>query len=444
MKKTLIIGLDGVPYTLLKDYIKLGILPNFERILSGNYQLEQMDASIPDVSSTSWTSFMTGVNPGEHGIYGFMELSPNTYKMAFPNFKDVQSPCIWEIIGKTAGGKSSTLSGKYASKAGRQLRSVVLNIPQTFPALPMNGIMTAGFVCPDMKRGTYPDAAYEYLKSMQYMSDIDAQKAVTDTEAFFKEAFFALEKRAEAYRHFLNNEEWALFIGVVTETDRLHHFFFDAAFDEGHKYHNTFVTFYKKMDEIVGRLFDDFMALTGGEGVFMTMSDHGFTKIDKEVYMNAWLQESGFLKLNTAREYYEQIDAGSSAFAMDPARIYINSDGRYPLGSVKHGDRAGVVADIKARLLSLNSPSDKPVIKAVYERDELYNGPATDRAPDLVAVGNDGFDLKGNLKKTEVFGNSHFKGMHTRHDAHCIMPVGLSHSTRLHIEDLAGMILEIL
>ncbi|MBI5238690.1 MAG: alkaline phosphatase family protein [Deltaproteobacteria bacterium] len=442
MEKTLVIGLDGVPYTLLKEYIKIGLLPNLERILSCGFNLEQMDASIPDVSSTSWTSFMTGANPGEHGIYGFMELRPGTYKMAFPNSKDIHAPSIWDIIGGTTDGKTSALYDKYSSRVKRRMRSIVLNIPQTFPAMPLNGILTAGFVCPDLKKGTYPEAAYDYLQSIKYLPDIDAAKAVSDTETFFKEAFFALEKRGEAYEHFLKNEEWDFFIGVITETDRLHHFFFDAALDEGHRYHNVFVSFYKRMDGIIGGLFDGFMETTGGKGFFMTMSDHGFTVIDKEVYMNTWLKESGFLKLNPVKEYYEQIEAGSSAFAMDPARIYINSEGKYPLGAVRQGEREGVIGGLKARLLSLKSLDGKQVIKSIYGKEELYKGRVTDKGPDLVCLAHDGFDLKGNLKKPDVFGKSQFRGMHTRHDAHCIMPAGASHQQRLHIEDLAGVILD--
>ena len=60
----------------MRDYVDRGYLPETKRILDCGFALRRMDASIPDVSSTSWTSFMTGVNPGEHGIYGFMELGP--------------------------------------------------------------------------------------------------------------------------------------------------------------------------------------------------------------------------------------------------------------------------------------------------------------------------------------------------------------------------------
>jgi predicted AlkP superfamily phosphohydrolase/phosphomutase len=441
-KKALVVGLDGVPYTLLNNYVERGLMPNLKRIFSEGFGCVQMNASIPDVSSTSWTSFMTGVNPGEHGIYGFMELKDGAYKLSFPNFGDVQAPPIWDIIGRNARGRTSTLHRRYAALIDKPLRSIVLNIPQTYPAMPLNGILTAGFVCPDLRKGTYPDAAYDYLKSIGYMPDVDAAKAAVDPDAFFEDVFSALDKRAAAFEHFMGGDEWDLFIGVITETDRVHHFFFDAAMDESNLRHAVFLMFYRKIDEVIGRLYDRFMESTGRKGLFMTMSDHGFTVIKDEVYLNTWLKENGFLSLNKDREYFEQIEAGTRAFALDPARIYVHLEGRYPLGSVKAPGREAVMDELKAGLLGLTDSGGSPVIKRVYDKAELYRGGALGKAPDLVCIAHDGFDLKGNIKKDGVFGRSHFRGMHTRHDAHCVMPAGLGPEGRLHIEDLAGIVLD--
>lgn len=438
-QKALVIGLDGVPYTLLSEYMGRGVLPNLSRILSDRMNLRKMDASIPDVSSTSWTSFMTGVNPGEHGIFGFMELREGTYKLAFPNFTDVKAPAIWDILAGSANGKSSSFAERFGGRTSG-LRSVALNIPQTFPAPAMNGVISAGFVCPDLKKGTYPAGAYEYLMSMGYIPDVDVSKAVQDPGNFFDEVFRSLEKREEAYSHFFDNENWDLFIGVVTETDRVHHFFFDAALNEAHEFHGRFLDLYRKMDGMIGRLYDRFMDATGGRGLFMTMSDHGFTVIRKEVYMNAWLKSEGYLNLNPSKEYFEQIDGGTRAFALDPARIYLNMEGKYPFGCVKPEEKSTLRDEIIGRLMALEFEGER-VVKAVHENGRLYSGRAAGQGPDLVCVANDGFDLKGNLKKDGVFGNSHFRGMHTRHDAHCILPAALQVPERLNIEDLAGIIL---
>ena len=85
-RKALIIGLDGVPYTLMKRFIDEGVMPNTAALIKTG-ALCRMTTSLPEVSSVAWTSFMTGVNPGRHGIYGFMDLRPRTYDMFFPDFE---------------------------------------------------------------------------------------------------------------------------------------------------------------------------------------------------------------------------------------------------------------------------------------------------------------------------------------------------------------------
>ena len=438
----MVIGLDGVPFTLIKEFVAAGILPNLGDILSRGYNLEQMDASVPEVSSTSWTSFMTGVNPGEHGIYGFLELNPDTYKMYFPNFGDVRAPAIWEMIGRNPGGKRSTLGNRYRDAIAKEHRSIVLNVPQTYPAEPMNGVLTAGFVAPDLRKATYPEEAYNYLRSIGYVSDVDASKAINETESFLKDLSDALEKRRIAFEYFMDNEPWDLFIGTITETDRLHHFFFDAARDPGHQWHEAFLSLYRELDGIIGTLYGKFMDATDGNGLFMTLSDHGFACIRKEIYLNQWLKREGYLKTDPGRRYFEQIDRGTLAFALDPGRIYINVEGKYPLGIVKPADRKSVAADLKTRLLSLADGEGKKVIKEVRDREELYEGPWKDKGPDLVCTPRDGYDLKGTLSKQEVMGMGQFTGMHTAHDAHCILPGRVERRGRMHIEDLARYLLD--
>ena len=68
-KKALIIGIDGVPFGLATRMMEQGYLKELKRICDGGYTVHRMRASYPDISSVSWTSFMTGANPAEHGIF---------------------------------------------------------------------------------------------------------------------------------------------------------------------------------------------------------------------------------------------------------------------------------------------------------------------------------------------------------------------------------------
>ena len=56
-------------------------------------------------------------------------------------------------------------------------------MPSTYPAKALNGILTAGFVALDLKKATYPESAYEYLKSIGYRMDVDTRKAQQSLEA---------------------------------------------------------------------------------------------------------------------------------------------------------------------------------------------------------------------------------------------------------------------
>ena len=89
--RAVVLGLDGVPYSLLRDLKSRGRIPNMASIFEQG-SFNQMSVAIPEISSVSWSSFMTGTQAGEHGIYGFMDLEPGTYKMYFPNFTHLKAP----------------------------------------------------------------------------------------------------------------------------------------------------------------------------------------------------------------------------------------------------------------------------------------------------------------------------------------------------------------
>ncbi|MGO8989813.1 MAG: alkaline phosphatase family protein [bacterium] len=441
MKKTLIIGVDGVPYSLLNTYIENGMVPNLKKILSQGFTLHQMNASIPDISSVSWTSFNTGVNPGEHGIYGFTDLSPHSYSLYFPNSKDIQAPTFWEILGKT-DRKNSTLFQKYHNRINRSYRSIILNVPHTYPAWPMNGILVSGFVALDLKKATFPESAYPYLHSIHYLIDVEAEKAREDKVAFMKSLFECFEIRKKAISHLFEKESWDLFFACITETDRLHHFFFDASNDEENPHYESFLQFYSELDKFINYLYEAFRERFSENGFFMVLSDHGFAPLKKEVYLNRFLEEKGFLVLKESGNFYERIHEGTRAFNMDPGRICLHDHDRYPRGRVRKEERSDLLRDIKETLRGLKGENGETVIDKIYEKAEIYNGPYSGMAPALVCLPNDGYDLKGSLEKKEIFGQNIFTGMHTWHDALCLLPEKIIFSEKPSIQNLTEYILQ--
>lgn len=418
-RRAVLIGLDGTPYTLARRFIEDGTMPNLAE-LGGRGALLQMDTSIPDISSVAWASFMTGANPGRHGIYGFSDLQPGSYKLYFPNSKHIRSQKLWDVVGR----------------AGR--RSAVLNVPSTYPASPICGMLVAGFVAIDLNRATYPAELVPKLKELDYRIDVDASKVKLGHDALMEDILATLERRVQALLYFFDNEPWDLFIGVITCTDRLHHFFWDAIEDENHRYHSAFRDFYRQVDRFIGAVADRLR----GEALFI-MSDHGFTKIERQVYLNRWLVDNGYLKLKPGARSIEDIADGSFAFALDPGRIYINLKGRYPAGAVDASDARRILEEIKRGLGEI-SANGKRVIGRIYERDEIFSGPFVGLAPDLCAQGEYGYDLKGAVNKTELMDREVFTGMHTQDDAMLLIgaPPDQIRRDRPHIVDVAPTILD--
>lgn len=391
-KRTIIVGLDGMPYGLMNSLAHDGTMPNLG-VLVKEALFRRMISSIPEVSSVAWSSAITGTNPGQHGVFGFTDIAPGTYRTTFPNYHNLKVKPFWERQG----------SG----------RSVIINVPTTFPAREMNGVHIAGFVALDLERSTYPRSLVPMLQEMDYRVDVDSQKAHETMGFFLRDLDKTLQARVDVYRHLWGEEEWDTFMLVFTGTDRLAHFLWDAYEDETHEHHKAFLDHFRHIDEVVGEITDN---LTGDD-VLIMLSDHGFERLKKDVYVNYLLQEEGFLTFEDgASSGLRSIAGDAKAFALDPGRIYVHSKERYPNGNVEANDRDAVVEDLRALFESLQTEGEK-VIRRAYRREELYSGSQMDRAPDLVLLGEPGYNLRVSWKAKQPFGTGIFTGKHSQPDA---------------------------
>jgi predicted AlkP superfamily phosphohydrolase/phosphomutase len=110
------------------------------------------------------------------------------------------------------------------------------------------------------------------------------------------------------------------------------------------------------------------------------------------------------------------IDHGTTAFALDPARIYLNLEGKYPRGNVKPENRETLINEVEAGLMSLEI-NGKKIIERICRKEEIYEGRQLHRAPDLVLLSNKGFNLKSGLKTKGLFEKDIFNGKHSQKDA---------------------------
>jgi predicted AlkP superfamily phosphohydrolase/phosphomutase len=385
----------------MQRLIAEGKAPNAAR-LAEQGSLLRMDSVWPWVSSVAWSTMMTGVNPAKHGIYGFIDRDPTTYKQFIPTSKHMKAKTLWETLGD----------------AGK--RVVVVNVPVTYPPREVNGILVGGFLSPTLDKAVYPPSYLPTLKSLGYILDADPWKARESKDAALQEVNAALDARIRTLFHLLDNEEWDYLHVHVMETDRLHHFLWQQMEQDHPIYAPAFYQFYQRIDDMLGQLEDRLDDNT----TLMWMADHGFCTIKKEVYVNRWLMDRGWLKLRQVppdrKQGLNAIDPSSVAYSLDPGRVVIRVQGREKEGCVAPGaEYEALRNEISAEALELRDPEDgAPIFQAVFKREELYHGPYLDQAADLILAPYDGYDPKGPLyKETLTYKGDELVGMHTYDDA---------------------------
>jgi predicted AlkP superfamily phosphohydrolase/phosphomutase len=423
--RVFVFGLDGTPCSWLQAETAAGRLPNLAALFRSS-SLVPMRSSLPSVSSTAWTTFLTGRDPGGHGSFGFMDCKPDSHELCFPDLRQVTVPTIWDALG---------LHGK---------RSVLLNVPGTYPARPVPGVLVSGFVAPSLDRSVHPPRLLPRLKAMGYRIDLDNWAARGGFEVLEADLFATLERRVEAIRMLLAEEPWDLFVAVLTETDRLYHFLWNAMAAGEDRAVELFHRFHARVDEFAGWLLD---SLPDGTEL-IALSDHGFAAAHSDVFTNAWLRDRGYLAFDTDQpKGLTAISPRSTVFSLDPGRFYVNRAGRRPRGSVPPERVAEVIQRLVDDLADLRDPATGELAYGrLLRREDAYHGPFALLAPDVVLTLRPGYELKGSSRATSVFGppGDGLGGMHTDDDAFlCVRGVTLRDGP-YDLHDLASTILELL
>ena len=385
----------------MQRLIAEGRAPNAER-LARQGSLLRMDSTWPWVSSVAWSSMMTGVNPAKHNIFGFIDRDPATYKQFIPTSQNMRARTLWEVL----------------SDAGK--RVIVVNVPVTYPPRPVNGVLVGCFLSPSLEKAVYPPSYLPTLQSLGYIVDADPWKARESKDLALQEVNSVLDARIRTLFHMLDHEQWDYLHVHVMETDRLHHFLWQQM-EEGHPtYAPAFYDFYRRIDDMLGELAGRLDENT----TLVWMADHGFCTIKKEVYVNRWLMDNGWLHLHNVppdrKKGLDEIDPRSVAYSLDPGRVFIRVQGREKEGSVPPGAAyEGLRDEIAAAALELTDPdSGERIFQAVFRREELYHGPYLEQAADLILAPHDGYDPKGPLYKEDLtFKGDELVGMHTHDDA---------------------------
>ena len=401
--RTVILGLDGLSWTLARRLADEGIMPRLAELIRIS-TAGPMNSVRPEISPAAWTSFFTAGNPGSHGIYGFTDFRPGEYDLVFNSSAEIRTPCLWDWLGLT----------------GR--RSVVLNVPMTYPARPLSGIMVSGFVALDLNRAVYPQAAADYLRGIDYRLEADFERVHQDRDIFLADLDRALAGRGLLLDRFWP-EDWSLFFLVVTDTDRLFHFFLREYLDGG-GISDYFHDFFQRVDQLIGQVHDRTADLEG-EGIrLILLSDHGFAPVKQEFHLNRWLAARGCLP---------GVGPEAAALALDPTRIYFNRPPRFRAGRLSRLEVERLTGELTTAL------SREPAVAGVDRGGDLYRGPRAALAPDLVVRPNPGYEFKAKFNAGEVYTESPLMGTHTYEDAFFLVHDRTGSGEELEIADIIDL-----
>jgi len=373
-----------------------GRMPHFAALVQQGH-IQPFNSVYPTVSSVAWSTYMTGVNPARHHIFGFLDRKLGSYQTFIPNANHMRAPTLWEKL----------------SELGR--RVIVMNVPVTFPPKAVNGILVSGFLSPSLDRATYPSSASQKLRAMGYRLDIDPWRARESREELLEDFRLTLTKRAEAMFHFMDSEPWDFFQCHIMETDRLHHFLWQDMTTGDSRYSLAFYNCYTQIDDVLGQVaqrLDDRTTL-------IVLSDHGFCTLKWEVQVNYWLAERGWLCFEkTPPESLADISPQARAFSLIPGRLYVNLRGREPKGSIASDDYEAVREELATAAMEMHDPATgAPMIEKVLRREDIYEGPHLEEAADLILVPHRGYDLKARLHSEAFVSRGALVGMHTYDDA---------------------------
>nr|WP_269799116.1 alkaline phosphatase family protein [Marinicella sediminis] len=145
---------------------------------------------------------------------------------------------------------------------------------------------------------------------------------------------------------------------------------------------------YMDIDQLVGQLSQQL----GKQATLMVISDHGFAPWRRQMDLNGWLLQHGYLTLkngNTSSpEGLVSVDwSKTRAYAIGFNGIYINKQGREQHGVVSDEELPQLIQSLRSDLLATKDPdSGRQAITKVYiTADYFSDQSANPQAPDLIA-----------------------------------------------------------
>jgi|GEM_PF-3571794 len=265
-RRVVIFGVDAVSWDVV-DRVA-AVMPNLTRLRHEGH-VGVLRSTLPPITPVAWTSMVTGMAPGHHGIYEFLHRTEAGWRPV--TRRQTRAATLDEILEHH--GRSSILVNLPVSSPGRsgaiRLQDFLSADPE--PVVPHH-----------LKDASPALAAYRPFYAAGAIADKSVEEMVaevSDLEA----------RRLAATEYLLGSQPWHFLFYGVTGTDHLQHRALHEILGEG-PVPGPILRFYRLVDDALGRVMEH---LREGD-LLIVASDHGSAVMHREFLLNEWLAAEGY------------------------------------------------------------------------------------------------------------------------------------------------------
>ncbi|HZB03066.1 MAG TPA: alkaline phosphatase family protein [Actinomycetota bacterium] len=405
MPRVLLIGWDGADWRILDPMLEAGLLPNLKALIDRGAR-GILKSTIPNHSWAAWPSFLTGLEPSNHGVYDIFEKEIGERRSLPVTYRSI---------------KEKTMLGDLAA-AGVPM--VMTNLPLTFPPPRVEGALVAGGVLPKWRPFTHPESLAQDLERAGSPFPINGMSWTTYRHRpgpFLAEAMNLTAARTKANLWLLDNTDWRFASLIYVATDRVQHCL-DKMVAPDHPDHDTLSRqplaekvrdVYRLLDEGLGRILER----ANDEDLVLFISDHGFQSCTRAVHMDRLLEHFGFLKFTASKAVFGPMQWGAmravarkvydvlglhgrvslpqsvnwqrtvayTSIRSTGEGVSINLAGREAEGIVDPADFESTRDRIMEALDGFTDPdTGRKPMQRVLRREDVFTGRFAETAPDIV------------------------------------------------------------
>lgn len=477
-RKLLILGLDGATFDVLGPLMAEGRMSRLKEVVDGGAR-GVLRSTTPPITPAAWTTFLTGVQPGVHGIIDFERYDPYANRLAFNSTRCLDHVRnIWQIL------------------SDRGLKVGSLHVPMTYPPIPVNGFMISGFETPSTQSEfAYPPELKEEviarwsdptLRKNWKRKTFGGEKLFRANVDYISRSF---HQGADMTRWLGDRYGWDVLMVVLKFVDNLQHKtwkYIDARWSGANPSRAEYVKrCFGELDRAVGTLVD--YARENDAAVLM-VSDHGHGSLEGKIQVNQLLMDWGYLTLHgggaqgvtRGRYLWDRFRGRTGKFSREgdiaqdlavdfthtracvmhagmAGFLYVNLKGRQPCGIVERAEYESLRDEIRQRLLGdecqVGDPQGRTIrlFPEVHKPEQLYGVSREDQPwmPDLILIPHESLAVVRRVRgrhPVQWLPNRKIEGTHRPDGILIAHGAGIAkrENIRAHIVDCAPTILSML